>query len=341
MKRTYMVLIAMFAFSRFSYAQWSVDGNNVNIVNTNTGNVGIGTSSPTDKLEVAGAIRSTYWHPTGSISDDLYLDVEPGTRNLRTRNWNTASPNVGATGFHTGTGFFENAVGVGTINPKSVLDVGKMLASGELGSVLARVSEGNDVGGGTYLGIKGYDTQTSAAVPSLYDVKSFAIEHSFYGQTNSSINFLRGLSFTGGSLSFNTGNNVEKMRILYNGNVGIGITNPLEKLAVNGIVHSQEVIVDMKGWSDYVFNTDYSILPLADVKTYIGQNHHLPDMPSEKEVLAQGVKLGDMNEKLLKKIEELTLYLIEKDQQLKDQQKINQSLEERLNILEQKVSNLR
>lgn len=72
---------------------------------------------------------------------------------------------------------------------------------------------------------------------------------------------------------------------------------------------------------------------LRDQKAYIDENHHLPNVPSKKEVISKGIRLGDMNAKLLEKIEELTLYLIEKNQQLKDQQRINKSLEDRLDKL--------
>ncbi|WP_158800259.1 hypothetical protein [Pedobacter sp. L105] len=220
-------------------------------------------------------------------------------------------------------------IGIGTSTPHAVLDVGKTLNPGDLGSVLARLSEGNTIGVGTYLGVTGYSTQISSTDQSANNVKSFAIEHSFYGVTNSSINFFRGGNTLGGSIAFNTNDNTEKMRISYNGNVGIGITNPQEKLAVNGTIHSSEVIVDKLGWSDYVFKKDYQLPSLNDVKNYIDQNQHLPDMPSEKEVIANGIKIGDMNEKLLKKIEELTLYMIE----LKS---ANEALTERVKTLEQK-----
>lgn len=221
------------------------------------------------------------------------------------------------------------SIGIGTATPQAALDVAKTLNSGDLGTVLARLPEGNTIGAGTYLGVKAYDTQITTTGQTSINVKSFAIEHSFYGITNSSINFYRGGDSNGGSIAFNTTNNAEKMRISYNGNVGIGITNPQEKLAVNGVIHSSEVIVDKLGWSDYVFKKDYHLPSLSEVKTYIDQNQHLPDMPSEKEVIAKGIQLGDMNEKLLKKIEELTLYMIE----LKS---ANEALTERVKTLEHK-----
>ncbi len=99
-------------------------------------------------------------------------------------------------------------LGVGTMNPGAVLDVGTLLNPGALGTVLARLAEGNGSGAGTYLGVKGYYTQPDPKAP-LVNVVSFAIEHSFYGITNSSINFWRGGGSSGGSISFNTNNNTE------------------------------------------------------------------------------------------------------------------------------------
>ena len=76
-------------------------------------------------------------------------------------------------------------------------------------------------------------------------------------------------------------------------------------LAVNGDIHTQEVRVDMNGWSDFVFNNDYSLPTLDEVETHIKANGHLKDIPSEAEVKANGINLGEMDARLLQKIEEL------------------------------------
>ena len=81
-------------------------------------------------------------------------------------------------------------------------------------------------------------------------------------------------------------------------------------------------------WPDYVFKKDYHLAPLNDVKTYIDQNHHLPDMPSETDVAKNGINLGEMNRLLTKKVEELTLYMIEKDRQIKADEERITKLEE-------------
>ncbi|MFH6966176.1 hypothetical protein [Flavobacterium sp. FlaQc-28] len=104
---------------------------------------------------------------------------------------------------------------------------------------------------------------------------------------------------------------IERIRINNFGNVGIGELNPKNKLDVNGTIHSKEVKVDMNGWSDFVFKKEYNLPTLEQVEKHIVEKGHLENIPSEKEVLKDGINLGEMNAKLLQKIEELTLYMIE------------------------------
>jgi len=112
----------------------------------------------------------------------------------------------------------------------------------------------------------------------------------------------------------------ERMRITAAGNVGIGTTNPTYPLSVHGTVEATEVIVQT-GWSDYVFGKSYRLTPLSEVESYINSQHHLPGVPSEKQVAAQGVSLGDMQSKLLAQIEQLTLHQIEQEKRLDAQAK--------------------
>jgi len=108
-----------------------------------------------------------------------------------------------------------------------------------------------------------------------------------------------------------------RMRITASGNVGIGSTMPDEKLSVQGTIHSQAVRVDMNSWSDNVFYSNYQLLPLSYVNSYIQKYRHLPDIPTEQEVLEKGIDLGELTRLLLKKLEESTLYIIQKDKELK------------------------
>lgn len=101
------------------------------------------------------------------------------------------------------------------------------------------------------------------------------------------------------------------MIISNSGNVGIGTANPNNRLDVNGTIHSKEVKVDMIGWSDFVFKKEYNLPTLEEVEKHIAEKGHLENIPSEEEVLKNGINVGEMNSKLLQKIEELTLYVIE------------------------------
>ena len=114
---------------------------------------------------------------------------------------------------------------------------------------------------------------------------------------------------------------------IFKNNVIIGTLNTdtgNHKLVVEGSIGAREIKVEPSGWSDFVFADDYMLPTLEEVATYIENNNHLPDIPSEKEVLDQGINLGEMNSKLLQKIEELTLYMIEAHKQTNAlQQEVN------------------
>jgi len=117
-------------------------------------------------------------------------------------------------------------------------------------------------------------------------------------------------------------NNVNRMIIDTLGNVGIGTLNPQAKLAVNGGILAKSVRINTNAsyWPDYVFSSDYKLMNLEELENYIIENKHLPGIISAAEVEAQGdVNLGEMNAKLLEKIEELTLYIIDMQKQIEKQ----------------------
>ena len=115
-------------------------------------------------------------------------------------------------------------------------------------------------------------------------------------------------------------------------NVGIGTTAPDEKLTVKGKIHTQEVRVDMAGplVPDYVFSNDYKLKSLQEVEEYIKQNSHLPEIPSAQEIEKNGLMLAEMNMSLLKKMEEMTLYMIE-------MKKENEVQNEKIKLLEKQL----
>ncbi len=117
-----------------------------------------------------------------------------------------------------------------------------------------------------------------------------------------------------------------RLAIKPNGNVGIGTVDPgTYKLAVNGNVRAKEIKVET-GWSDFVFESDYQLPTLEEVENHINEKGHLKDIPSAEEVAENGILLGEMDSKLLQKIEELTLYTIAQEKRIKHLEKENQTL---------------
>lgn len=109
-----------------------------------------------------------------------------------------------------------------------------------------------------------------------------------------------------------------------NGNIGIGTYNPHAKLAVNGEILAKSVRVSTVAtyWPDYVFSPDYELMSLNELENYITENKHLPGIISAVDIEKQGdVDLGEMNTKLLEKIEELTLYIINLQKQIDELKK--------------------
>ena len=127
------------------------------------------------------------------------------------------------------------------------------------------------------------------------------------------------------------GNKVEnatpKIYVRSDGNVGIGTTSPGSRLAVNGRVHAKEVKVDLNvPGPDYVFESDYDLRSLKETEKFVRKNKHLPEIPSAADMKKNGINLSEMNMKLLKKVEELTLYMIDLNKKVERLSKENEVL---------------
>lgn len=197
-------------------------------------------------------------------------------------------------------------MGIGVDDPKAQLVVGSTFGASISGS-----NGGNGVFGSNLAVVQGGEKHNKLITPFL---------HSNYGYS--------GIRSAWGTLSFyaESGNTVAggvvtpepRMFISANGNIGVGTKTPDAKLAIKGKIHAEEVKVDLVVPApDYVFKEGYDLKTLEEVEAHIKEKGHLPNIPSAKEMESNGVELGTMNMKLLEKIEELTLYVI----QLKEENK--------------------
>ena len=127
------------------------------------------------------------------------------------------------------------------------------------------------------------------------------------------------------------------------GNVGIGTANTQGyMLAVAGGVIAEGVKVELQGnWPDFVFGEEFNLMSLGEVEVFISKNGHLPNIPSEKSIRADGIDLGTMDARLLQKIEELTLYTIQQQKQIDSLKSINQRLSEQNKLIEALSERLR
>lgn len=294
-------------------AQWS--STSPNIYNTNLGSVGIGTNSPSLKLTVdskqtqsnsgfpasTGTIQNGIFRlqPSGNSWGEVFdfgMNVMPSYAWIQATNKNNLSYNYKLSINPNG-----GNVGIGISDPKTALDVnGEISLTGRIGfSLLDNFTYDNKNMGYYSLGWFADSQWNNTYGPSLW-VSSF-----------------------GGIKFFTTGS--PRLTIDYLGRVGIGKTNPAYELEVNGTIHAKQVLVDMNNWSDFVFDKNYNLPSLSYVEDFISKNGHLPNIPSEDEVIRNGVNITEMQAKLLQKIEELTLYIIEQDNKIeKLQKRVNQ-----------------
>ena len=129
------------------------------------------------------------------------------------------------------------------------------------------------------------------------------------------------------------------------GNVGIGIQDPIHKLHVNGTVYGVNFVSESNGWADHVFEKDYDLLSLEELEGFIEENKHLPNIPSEDEVMANGVNISDLQARFLEKIEENTLYILQlkklndvQDSELQQLRVENAELRDRILLIEKRLN---
>jgi hypothetical protein len=219
------------------------------------------------------------------------------------------------------------AVGIATANPQDKLQVGDNYTKLVIGD-----ASGSLTGFGTsYIGFN--ISRQIAGTDYLWQTED---DGAHDGGAVIYADILGGLRFSTIPTVSNSGQtNIQDGRIKKNtrlyiredGNIGIGTEKVGGyKLSVDGFIRAREIDVNLSNWSDFVFYDDYVLKTLPELEAYITENKHLPDVPSEKEVLANGVSLGKMDAILLQKVEELTLYIIAMNKRIAQLEKENQSL---------------
>jgi hypothetical protein len=277
MKPVIIVVLLLCWFAANSQTLYVPGGIGSNITNQN---IGIGISNPSDLLTVYG---------TGALSTTFQQKITNGTKVLAL-GANSIAAEIQSQG---GVPLYLNKAGNNVIldHITTNLGLGTSQPSEKL-EIYGRLKISDPTGGGFNIIVSnGYGGNFNTTQDYSYIAK-------FRG--NTVIGAYDALVITGGADG---------------GKVGIGTSNPDQALTVKGVIHANEVRVDLNSpieqGPDYVFEKDYDLLPLSELETYITQYKHLPEVPSAKEMEAEGLNLKEMNLLLLKKVEELTLHLIE------------------------------
>lgn len=218
-------------------------------------------------------------------------------------------------------------VGIGTLKPSSALQIGDMSNNNQSKQILIpgvynfeRLTLGQIGNGGAALEFVNHSNPNNA-----YGMRIM----SNLDDGGQGLQFQYALNTTSYSaLTYQTG-----MFMDLHGQIGIGTVLPKEKLSVNGNIRAKEIKVETNNWPDYVFGKNYKLVPLAEVGAFIDKHHHLPEVPTAQQVVNEGLNLGEMNKVLVKKVEELTLYLLEKD-------KHDRELQSQVDVLKKQVEAL-
>ncbi|MFS2186927.1 hypothetical protein ACCC92_09625 [Mucilaginibacter sp. Mucisp84] len=289
------------------------------------GNIGIGTTTPTSSLEVNGTGRFTGSNPnaaTGAGIEVFYNTTNGGYFQAYDRAAAAFLPvniqgssinfsNIGVSNTNPSLIIKGGNVGIGTPAPVSTFQAGNSFQKFSAGSA----GGANLAYGTSYLGFNA--ARSGSGSTASWTIDGDNVHNGggvIYGDVSGNIYFAP-LPSAGTS-----------QRTLTDLDIKNSITF---KIANNGGVYAKSMSVQIAVAPDYVFKKDYKLPRLNDVKRYITQNQHLPEIPSARQMEKDGMNVGEMNKLLLKKVEELTLYMIEKDKQINELQKRVSSLEKR------------
>ncbi len=188
---------------------------------------------------------------------------------------------------------------------------------------------------GSYLGLHAYAYKKSNSTVDWSDgtIRLSSQVDNYYYEPNNKWNNLNWIDFIGnaGGIDFGIGKNDPCVSIRKDPNI----------LSVRGTIKAEEIIVTKPGTADFVFEKNYKLRKLSEVELFINKNKHLPDVPSAKQMKAEGTSLTEMNKLLLQKIEELTLYTIKQEKALKEQSNILKEQRCALNNKDAQINNLK
>jgi len=323
------------------FGQWITSGGTIYY---NGGDVGIGTASPTTLLHLKGSNIPYRGQLSLEAPDFAQVSFYGGPSTSKSRIWyDVAADQMNFYNDVQGAPFIFRGgnVSIGTAAASSapllVVSTSKAIRTNYWMDFNASQCGLGSVGQNVYLDNTSSSFKWSNTHPTI---GGSAI---LFGTCNATawndIVFFRAAGTTGNipTTADGAAAMVETMRISSTGNVGIGTSNPAHLLHVAGAIGAEEVIVSSTG-ADYVFDPDYHLTSLPQVAAYIEANHHLPEIPSEAEMRDKGLGVGQLETKLLAKVEELTLHLIAEHEKVEQLVKDNARLRDEFTALQEKVS---